>query len=88
MGTKVLKYYTVTYKEQYNITDDISPIKEYGLLMDKKCWALDLKFADNLVATSSTANADETIRQKIVYATISLKPIGAIKQNYTLKEDR
>lgn len=84
IGTKVLKYYTIRYKEQYNITDHISTIKEYGVTIDKKCWAVDLKLVDSLIATSSgNSNA---IRQNIIYATYTLKPITSMQQKYVQKE--
>jgi len=84
IGTKVLKYYTVSYKEQYNITDKVKNIKEYELIIDKKCWSLGIKLADNLVATSTTDQ--KARRQNIFYTTISLKPIVTYKHVYTQKE--
>ena len=80
IGTKVLKYYTISYKEQYNITDHLNTIREYGLNINEKCWALDIKLADNLVARAT--QDEKELRQKIIYATLTLKPIGSIKQRY------
>jgi len=80
IGTKVLKYYTISYKEQYNISDHLNTIREYGLNINEKCWAIDLKLADNLVARATTD--EQELRQKIIYATLTLKPIGSIKQRY------
>ena len=84
IGTKVLKYYTISYKEQYDLIEKISNIKEYGLTIDKKCWKLDLKLADNLVAAATTDL--KARRQNIVYATITLKPIVSFKQKYIQDE--
>jgi len=84
IGTKVLKYYTISYKEQYNITNKESGIKEYLLSIDKKCWRLDLKLADNLIASATTTQ--KARRQNIIYATITLKPIVTIKQVYVQDE--
>jgi LPS-assembly protein len=80
IGTKVLKYYTLGYKEQYDLTNHISKFKEYKVKIDKKCWALDLSFQDSLVATAITT--DKAKRQSIVYATITLKPILSFSQKY------
>jgi len=80
IGTKVLKYYTLGYKEQYDLTNHISKFKEYKVNIDKKCWALDLSFQDSLVATATTT--DRAKRQSIVYATITLKPILSFSQKY------
>ncbi len=84
ISNKVLKYYTISYKEQYDITHEISNIKEYKISIDKKCWKFDLKLADNLVATATTTN--KARRQNIIYATITLKPIISYTQMYIDKE--
>ena len=84
IGNKVLKYYTISYKEQYNITDKISNLKEYSLSINKRCWRLDLKLADNLVASATTTN--KAIRQNILYATITLKPLVSFKREHTFNE--
>lgn len=84
IGNKVLKYYTISYKEQYDIVKKLSNIKEYGLAIDKKCWKLDLKLADNLVAAAT--NTNRARRQNIVYATITLKPLISVAQVYIQDE--
>ncbi len=84
IGTKVLKYYTLSYKEQYDLTNHISKFKEYKLNIDKKCWALNVSFQDSLIATA--ANTDKARRQSIVYATITLKPIFSFSQKYIQDE--
>lgn len=84
IGTKVLKYYTMSYKEQYDIANHISKLKEYKLGIDKKCWALDLSFQDSLMATATTDR--QVNRQSAIYATITLKPIISFKQKYTKNE--
>ena len=84
IGTKVLKYYTLRYKEQYNITDHISTVKEYGLKIDHKCWALDFVLTDSLVASATDNN--KAIRQDVIYVTYTLKPLVAFKQKYVQKE--
>ena len=84
IGNKVLKYYTISYKEQYDISNHLSNLKEYGFTIDKKCWKLELKLADNLVVAATTTL--KARRQNIIYATITLKPIVSIKQSYVQKE--
>jgi len=82
-GAKVFKYYTIKYKEQYDIIEDIRNIKEYNLIIDKKCWKLDIKLADNLVAAATSTN--NARRQNIIYATITLKPI--VSYQYVYEQD-
>jgi LPS-assembly protein len=84
IGTKVFKYYTISYKEQYDLTNHISKFKEYKMNIDKKCWALDLSLQDSLVATATTTNRAK--RQNIIYATITLKPIVSFNQKFIQDE--
>jgi LPS-assembly protein len=83
VGAKIGKNYTVKYKEQYDFTNEISKIKEYSLSVDNKCWQFGLKLADNLVAAAT--QTQNPIRQNILYATITLKPI--VSYTHTYKED-
>jgi LPS-assembly protein len=80
------KYYTVKYKNEYDLVADISKRKEYVLNIDKKCWNLDIKFTDNLVASATADNS--AIRQNIFYVQIVLKPILKIKQKYIQKNTK
>lgn len=84
IGTKVFKYYTLSYKEQYDLTKHISKFKEYKMNIDKKCWAFDLSLQNSLVATATTTNMAK--RQNIIYATITLKPILSFNQKFIQDE--
>jgi LPS-assembly protein len=84
IGNKVLKYYTVSYKEQRNLTDSVSNLKEYTLAIDKRCWKLDLKLSDKLVASATTTN--KAIRQDVLYATITLKPLASLAAQHVFDE--
>ncbi|MBI3873771.1 MAG: hypothetical protein HY307_01980 [Arcobacter sp.] len=80
IGNKVFKYYTLAYKEQYDLTHHNSKLKEYKMVIDKRCWSLALAFQDSLVATATIS--DKARRQSIIYATITLKPIFSFSQKY------
>ena len=80
LSYKFNKFYTVTYKEEYDLVTEIAKIKEYTLNIDKKCWAFDIKLVDNLVASATISN--NAIRQKIFYIQLTLKPIVTLNQEY------
>jgi len=80
IGAKVAKFYTLSYLENYNIKDRVSNKKEYKLNIRKKCWSLDIKLEDSLVAASTSDGS--ALRQNIVYLNLELRPIGGIKQKY------
>jgi LPS-assembly protein len=84
MGNKVLKYYTISYKDQRNLTDGMNTLREYALAIDKRCWKLDLKLSDSLVASATTTN--NAVRQDIIYATITLKPLASVSAQHVFKE--
>lgn len=85
IGNKFNRYYTIKYKENYNLDESISNIKEYSLNIDKRCWGLNIKLANNLVAAPTTT--DSAIRQNIIYFLFTMKPIGQFQQQYELKEN-
>jgi len=80
ISDKFFKYYTLTFKEQYNISDNIIDLKEYSATINKKCWDFTLKLSDKLVARATTSQ--NAIRQNIIYATITLKPLVQFEQTY------
>jgi LPS-assembly protein len=83
LSYKFNKYYTIGYQEEYDIETKTTKDREYTLDIDKKCWKLNLKVADNLVASSTTNN--EAIRQNIFYIQLTLKPILTFNQKYIQK---
>ena len=85
IGTKVNKYYTLSYREQYDLAQHTSKLKEYKMTIDKRCWSLDLMLRNSLVATATNSTSTAK-RQDIVYATITLKPIFSFKQNFIIDE--
>jgi len=85
LSDKIYKYYTLKYNEKYDITRKIATSKRYGLRINKKCWDLDISYANNIIATA-TLN-QKAIRQKIIYASITLKPIVTLEQKY-IKDER
>jgi LPS-assembly protein len=78
------KFYTLSYKEEYDLKSKISKSKEYILKINKKCWSFNLKLANNLIASSTTNN--NPIRQNIFYLELALKPIILINQEFIQKK--
>ena len=84
ISNKIYKYYTLKYNEKYDITNKIIKVKKYTLNTNKKCWNLDLSYSNNLLATATTT--DKALRQKVLYVTLTLKPIVSVKQKYIKEE--
>ena len=84
LSDKIYKYYTIKYNEKYDITNNIKKLKKYTINTSKKCWDLDLSYSDSLAATATTTN--KALRQKIIYITLTLKPIVSVKQKYIKEE--
>ena len=80
VGAKIYKYYTIKYKNKYNISNGITKLREFGLNINRKCWELDLKLSDELIASATIDK--KARRQNTIYATISLKPLISIRQKY------
>jgi len=84
VSSKFNRYYTLQYKENYNLDDSISNIREYSLYINKRCWGLNIKLADNLVAAPTTSS--NAIRQNIIYFLFTMKPIGQFQQQYVIDD--
>ncbi len=84
VSNKFFKYYTLKYKEQYNITDRNVNSREYSLNINKKCWDFNIRLEDKLVASATTNQ--NAIRQNIIYGTISFKPLLTLQQKYIQNE--
>jgi len=86
VGTKFNRFYKTSYKRYYDLQNNRLTKQELVFNIDKKCWALDIKLEDSLVAIAS--DTTDAVRQKIIYLQLYLKPIGGIKQQYKQKIDR
>ncbi len=84
VSTKFNRYYTLQYKENYNLDDSISNIREYSLDVNQRCWGLNIKLADNLVAAPTISS--DAIRQNIIYFLFTMKPIGQFQQQYVIDD--
>jgi len=85
LGYKLNKSYMLSYMEQRDLVSGISNKKEYILDIDKKCWALNIKLADDLVTAATTTN--NAIRQNVFYVEVILKPILTLNQKYIQKNN-
>jgi LPS-assembly protein len=86
IGYKFDRFYTTSYKRYYDIHNSQLTKQELVFNIDKKCWAMDIKLEDSLVAIAS--DTTDALRQKIIYLQLYLKPIGGIKQQYKQKINR
>jgi len=84
VGFDFSKYYNISYMEEYDMVKDISRKKQYLFGIDKKCWGLNLKYVNSLVATNTTTS--NAIREDIVYVELNLKQLFNLQQNYKLKQ--
>jgi len=80
VGFKFDNNYSIEYKEEIDLSSDISTKKEYIFGIDKKCWALRLKYADSVVATNTLD--DSVDRQHIIYIEFNLKQLFNLQQKY------
>jgi len=85
LGLNFSKYYKISYKEEYDLLNNLSKKKEYVFNIDEKCWAIDFKLIDSLIASDTTTNID-SFRQKILYMEFNLKQLFQLEQKYEFKE--
>ena len=86
VGTDFMRYYSIYYKEDYNIKEKISNNKQYYFGINKKCWSAGIKFEDSLVAAATTTS--KALRQDIIYLQFELKPVGGMSNLKYSKEPK
>ncbi|MGB3750753.1 MAG: LPS-assembly protein LptD [Arcobacteraceae bacterium] len=84
-GLKFGKYYSLAYKEEYDLLTHESKRKEYIFNIDEKCWGINFKVIDSLVP-SDTTSSNGAYRQKILYLEFNLKELFLMEQEYELNE--
>lgn len=83
IGYNFDKYYSVAYQQEIDLSTDLTRKKEYIFGIDKKCWALNLKYVDSIVASDTSVAS--TKRQDIVYIEFHLKELFKLNQKYKSK---
>lgn len=81
---KLSKDYKVSYYENYNLLENKRSKQGVSLGIDDSCWNLNLKFQNEIVASSSDSDG---VDQQVFYVTLTLKPIGGINQKYEIEDN-
>ena len=79
------KDYKIAYYTNYNLLDKVRSKQGINLSIDDTCWNLDLKYEQEITPITSTSS--DSIDQKIIYLTLQLKPLGAVKQKYKVQDE-
>jgi LPS-assembly protein len=80
---KLAKDYKLSYFEYYSLLDNQLSKQGVALNVDDNCWNLNFRLSNQIItSSSSTADADY---QKVLYLTLTLKPIGGINQKYAIE---
>lgn len=69
----------------YDIELSETKNRHIGFLYDKRCWSLELKYLENIRPTLITTNGvteSASIKDRIIYLTINLRPLGGIEVDY------
>jgi LPS-assembly protein len=85
LGFSFAKYYKLSYKENYDLINHVSESKEYIFDINQKCWSINFKLIDKIVATDTTTD-DDSFRQKILYLEVNLKQLFLFNQEYEVKK--
>ena len=81
---KLSKDYKVSYYENDNLLENKRSKQGVSLGIDDSCWNLNLKFQNEIVASSSDSDG---VDQQVFYVTLTLKPIGGINQKYEIEDN-
>ena len=81
LGFSFGKHYKLSYKEEFDLESNKSKKREYVFNIDDRCWAVNFRFIDSLVASDTTTD-EGSYRQKILYMEFNLKQLFQINQKY------
>ena len=86
LGFDFAKYYKLSYKEKYDLIEHVTKSRELNFNINEKCWAMNFRFVDSLVASDTTKIESNSYRQKILYIEINLKELFIIEQQHELSK--
>ncbi|RXJ86434.1 LPS-assembly protein LptD [Arcobacter sp. CECT 8985] len=79
---KISRDYSVGYYTNYNLEKDMRSKQGVLFSIMDRCWQIDLKYEKEVEAITSDIYDRE--EQNVFYVQLLLKPIGGIKQQYTI----
>jgi len=80
IGVNFDKNYSLSYSQEIDLNSDITRRKEYKFGIDKKCWALNLKYTDSAIASATIDNSVD--RQDIIYLEFNFKNLYKLNHQY------
>jgi len=59
-----------------------------GFLHNKRCWSAELRYVENIRPTLDTSGLSSGIKDKVLYLTLNLRPLGGFEVNYKKSENQ
>ncbi len=81
IGYSFNKYYSASFRQEYDLTYNTNKKREYAFHINEKCWALNLKYINSIVATNAITR--DSRRQNIIYVELQLKELLSFAQQFT-----
>src|SRR5574344_301598 len=82
---RLTRDYSVRYYENYNIKEKVRSKQGIGFNIDDSCWNLDLMVEKDIKPQTGKYPNEE---QTVLYAFLTLKPVGGIRQKYKIDDNR
>lgn len=72
----------------YDIDKSQTKNRYLGFLYSKRCWSAELKYVENIRPTLGTTGTASGIKDKILYLTLNLRPLGGFEVDYKKSENQ
>lgn len=82
---QIAKDYKISYYENYNLLEKIRNKQGISFNINDNCWNLDLRFEHEILPTSSRYENGKD--QKVIFINLLLKPLGGLRQKYSLNDN-
>lgn len=71
----------------YDIEKSKTQSRTFGFLLNKRCWSFELRYVENIRPILNSLGNTSSISDKVLYFTITLRPLGGIELDYKASKD-
>ncbi len=72
----------------YDLENSKTKNRNIGFLYNKRCWSAELKYVENIRPTLDASGVTSSIKDKVLYLTLNLRPLGGMRVNYKQSDNQ
>ncbi len=72
----------------YDIENSKTKNRNIGFLYNKRCWSAELKYVENVRPTLDASGVSSSIKDRVLYLTLNLRPLGGMQVDYKQSDNQ